>query len=241
VTYSFDDHSGCVISLHGEEGGGGLEALPVSLNKVLDGGIRTVDEEAIDKGGAVDRPIGGSDEVLRVPAVCTRERDADVMERQLGSEQADILERLGMNIASNPGVYSMRFSVRLAGLPVGRGISTGTASPYFLRSSAFIAGFAGESQFPPSLKGFDGDDFSPSTIHLLGEEPGKFPPIDGVRVDDAESSVPLFLCRVGRNAFGLQCVGERCAEQVIAQSADIGEGCRRCNQAALWSSVPFQP
>ncbi len=64
VADSFDDDSGCIISLHGEERGGGLKALMVPLNELLHGGIRAVGEEAVHECCAVHCPVGGAGKVL---------------------------------------------------------------------------------------------------------------------------------------------------------------------------------
>lgn len=64
MTDPFDDRSCRVVPLHGEERGGGFKTGSVSLHKVLNGGIRTVDEKAIHEGCAVDRSIGGADKIL---------------------------------------------------------------------------------------------------------------------------------------------------------------------------------
>ena len=82
----------------------------------------------------------------------------------------------------------------------------------------------------PFLKRFHGNNFAVEPTYRLREEASEFSPIDGVGVEDAESSVALFFRRIGCDAFGLHGVGQRRAEEVTAQPTDIGECGSRCNQ-----------
>ena len=63
VADPFEDGSGCIISLHSKKGWGCLKTLIISLNELLHGWIRAVDEKAVHECCAVDGPVGGAGEV----------------------------------------------------------------------------------------------------------------------------------------------------------------------------------
>ena len=76
----------------------------------------------------------------------------------------------------------------------------------------------------------NGDHFPFVLAHFLGKEPGQLAAIGGVGVQDAESAKALLLDGIGRDSFGLQLIGERRTEHIVAESSDVGEGRRGRDQ-----------
>ncbi|TKS61011.1 MAG: hypothetical protein EWM72_00778 [Nitrospira sp.] len=77
------------------------------------------------------------------------------------------------------------------------------------------------------LEGLDGDDFPIVLSDFQCEESREFSPVDRIGVKDAKPAIALFIRGVGHDAFSLQDIRKRGAEQVVAQSSDVWEcGCR---------------
>lgn len=225
-----DDRSGCIVSLHREERGGGLESLLIALHKFLHGGVGAVYKKSVDEGGAFDCSIRGAGEILRIPSVRSEQRDAHVMECQLCGDQPDVFGaagdeyRIESRCVQDPFILSIeRFSCRPRRIDRNGEPVLFEVLGFELRDRRTEVGVS-------FVEGDGGNDFSLMLPDLLREEPRKFPAVNRIGVEDAEPPIALFLRGIGCNAFSLQTVGERGAEQLGAQPADIGQGGSRGNE-----------
>lgn len=115
VSDSFDDHAGRVVTLRDKERGERLRAFLIALDEVLHARMEAVGEKPVDEDGAFDGAIRGADEVGRVPSIRPQERNMDVMESQLGGDQADVAGSAGDEDRVESGRVQQTFAVSVGG------------------------------------------------------------------------------------------------------------------------------